>query len=83
MKKRWFLCGTGVLFTSDQILKSYTEQNLDKNEERELAGPVVLRRGSQTGMCLKPLSRQPGNVRAFSLSPGGFFSFLYTLALFP
>ena len=59
MKKRWFLCGTGVLFTADQILKSYTEQNLDKNEEKELAGPVVLRRVAKTGLGLNPLSRRP------------------------
>ena len=82
MKKRWFLCGTGVLFTADQILKSYTEQNLDKNEERELAGPVVLRRVSNTGMCLNLLSGRPETVRAFSLAAAGFVSILYTLALF-
>ena len=82
MKKRWFLCGTGVLFTADQILKSYTEQNLDKNEEKELAGPVVLRRVANTGMCLNLLSGSPKIVRAFSLAAAGFVSLLYTLALF-
>lgn len=82
MKKSWFLCETGVLFAADQILKSYTEQNLDKGEEKELAGPIVLRRVSNTGMCLNLLSGSPKIVRAFSLAAAGFVSFFYILALF-
>ena len=82
MKNRWFLCGTGILFAADQILKSYIEQNLDKGEEKDLAGPIVLRRVSNTGMCLNFLSGSPGIVRAFSLAAAGFVSIFYMLALF-
>lgn len=38
-----------------------------QNEEKELAGPVVLRRVANTGMCLNLLSGSPKIVRAFSL----------------
>ena len=55
---------------------------MDKNEEKELAGPVVLRRVANTGMCLNLLSGSPKIVRAFSLAAAGFVSLLYTLALF-
>ena len=80
MKNRWFLCGTGILFAADQIFKSYIEQNLDKGEEKDLAGPIVLRRVSNTGMCLNFLSGSPGIVRAFSLAAAGFVSIFYMLA---
>ena len=56
MKKKWFLIGTAGLFAADQILKTYAEQNLDKKEERKLAGPVVLRRVHNKGMCFGLLS---------------------------
>lgn len=82
MKNRWFLCGTGILFAADQIFKSYIEQNLDKGEEKDLTGPIVLRRVSNTGMCLNFLSGSPGIVRAFSLAAAGFVSIFYMLALF-
>lgn len=82
MKKRWFLCETGVLFAADQILKSYAEQNMDKGEEKELAGPIVLRRVSNTGLCLNLLSGSPGIVKALSLTAAGLVSLSYTLVLF-
>ena len=44
MKRKWFLIGTAGLFAADQLLKTYAEQNLDKQEERNVSGPVVLRR---------------------------------------
>ena len=71
MKRRWFLFGTAGLFTVDQFLKSYVEQNLDKNEERKLAGPVVMRRVSNRGMCCGLLSERRGIVRTLSLTAAG------------
>ena len=68
MKKYWPLFGTAGLFTADQLLKSYAEQNLDKAEERTVAGPVVLRRVENEGMCLGLLSDRPKAVRALSLA---------------
>ena len=82
MKKRWFLCGTGILFAADQILKSYTEQNMDKGEEKPLTEHVVLRRVSNPGMCLNLLADKPGIVKWLSLAAAGTVSFLYALALF-
>lgn len=82
MKKRWFLCETGVLFAADQILKSYTEQNMDSGEEKELAGPIVLRRVSNTGLCLNLLSGSPGIVKVLSLTATGLVSLSYMLVLF-
>lgn len=82
MKKRWFLYGTGILFTADQILKSYTEQNMDKGEEKALTEHVVLRRVSNPGMCLNFLADKPGIVKGLSLAAAGTVSLFYMLALF-
>ena len=71
MKKKWFLIGTAGLFAADQILKTYAEQNLDKKEERKLAGPVVLRRVHNKGMCFGLLSDRPEIVRLLSLAVSG------------
>lgn len=68
MKRRWYLTGTAVLFAGDQILKALAEQNLEKGEERKLAGPVVLRRVSNKGMCMGLLSGRPEIVRVLSLA---------------
>ena len=58
MKRHWFLWGSGVLFASDQILKTYAEQNLEKNEERKLTERVVLRRVNNNGMCLNLMKKK-------------------------
>ena len=68
MKRRWYLLGSAGLCAGDQILKSLTEKNQDEKEERKLAGPVVLRRVSNKGMCLGLLSGQPETVRILSLA---------------
>lgn len=81
MKKRWFLCGTGILFAADQILKSYTEQNMEKGEEKELTEHIVLRRVPNTGMCLNLLADKPALVRGLSLTAAGIVNLSYALAL--
>ena len=68
MKRRWYLLGSAGLCAGDQILKSLTEKKQDEKEERKLAGPVVLRRVSNKGMCLGLLSGQPETVRILSLA---------------
>ena len=67
MKRRWYLLGSAGLCAGDQILKSLTEKNQDEKEERKMAGPVVLRRVSNKGMCLGLLSGQPETVRILAL----------------
>lgn len=81
MKRRWFLFGTAGLFTVDQFLKSYVEQNLDKDEERKLAGPVVMRRVSNRGMCCGLLSERRGIVRTLSLTAAGVVTALQAASL--
>lgn len=71
MKKRWFLCGTGVLFAADQILKSYSENSLEKGQEKKLTEHIVLRRVSNEGMCLGVLSPRPKIVKVFSVAATG------------
>lgn len=71
MKRKWFLIGTAGLFAADQLLKMYAEQSLDKKEERKLAGPVVLRRVHNKGMCFGLLSDRPEIVKILSLAVSG------------
>ena len=68
MKRKWFLIETAGLFAADQLLKTYAEQNLDKNEERRLAGPAVLRRVHNKGMCMGVLDKKPAAVQGLSLA---------------
>lgn len=68
MKRRWYLTGAAVLFAGDQVLKTLVEQNLEKNEERKLAGPVVIRRVGNKGMCMGLLSGKPEAVRILSIA---------------
>lgn len=82
MKKRWFLSGTGILFTADQILKTYTEENLEKGEEKQLAGPIVLRHVNNSGLCLNFLSGRPKAVQILSLTAAGIVSVLHLQSLF-
>lgn len=71
MKRKWFLIGTAGLFAADQLLKTYAEQNLDKQEERNVSGPVVLRRVHNKGMCFGLLSARPETVKILSLAVSG------------
>ena len=82
MKKRWFLCGTGVLFTADQILKIlYRTESGQKRRKR--AGRVHrAAAGLQYRHVPEPSLRQPEDRESFSLAAAGFVSLLYTLALF-
>ena len=68
MKRKWFLIETAGLFAADQLLKTYAEQNLDKKEERRLAGPAVLRRVHNKGMCMGVLDKKPAAVQGLSLA---------------
>ena len=34
MKRLWFLGESAVLFGTDQLMKTYVEQNLDRGEEK-------------------------------------------------
>lgn len=68
MKRWWYLAGGAILFAGDQALKALTEQRLDKNEKRKLAGPVVIRRVGNKGMCMGLLSGRPETVRILSLA---------------
>ena len=43
MSRKWSLIETAGLFAADQLFKTYAEQNLDKKEERKLAGMLVFR----------------------------------------
>ncbi len=83
MKKRWFLYGTCILFAADQILKSYTEQNMDKGEEKALTEHVVLRRGFNPGLGLNFFADKPRPGKGASLSSAGNRSLLLMIAVFP
>lgn len=82
MNRKWFLIETAGLFAADQLLKTYAEQNLDKKEERKLAGPVVLRRVHNKGLCLGLLSGNQTVVRYLSLAAAGIVSVCQAAALF-
>lgn len=68
MKRRWFIIQAAELFAADQLIKTCVEQKLEKGEEKKLAGPAVLRRVSNKGMCFGFLSGEPGIVRGLSLA---------------
>ncbi len=53
------------------MLKTYAEQNLEKKEERRPAGPIVLRRVRNKGMCMGLLSENQNAVRYLSLAAAG------------
>lgn len=82
MNRKWFLIETAGLFAADQLLKTYAEQNLDKKEERKLAGPVVLRRVHNKGMCLGILSEKQTVVRYLSLAAAGIVTVCQAVASF-
>lgn len=76
MKKGWFLGGSAVLFSADQVLKRYAEQNIDKGKERKLTDHIVMRRVHNKGMCLNLLDSHPEVVRALSLGAASVLSLI-------
>lgn len=82
MRGKWFFIETAGLFAADQILKTYVEQNLDKKEERKLAGPVVLRRVHNKGMCMGILSEKQTAVRYLSLAVAGIVTVFQAVVSF-
>lgn len=82
MNRKWFLIETAGLFAADQLLKIYAEHNLDKAEERKLAGPLVLRRVYNKGMCMGVLSKNQTAVRYLSLAAAGIITVCQTAVLF-
>ena len=82
MKKLWFLGGSALLFSVDQILKSYVEQNMDKGEERKLTDRVVLRRVHNKGMCMNLLDEHPDVVRGISLGAALILTVIQTFYRF-
>lgn len=82
MNRKWFLIETAGLFAADQLLKTYAEQNLDKKEERKLAGPVVLRRVHNKGLCMGLLSENQTAVKYLSLAASGIVTVCQAIASF-
>lgn len=82
MNRKWFLIKTAGLFAADQLLKTYAEQNLEKNTERKLAGPLVLRRVHNKGMCMGLLSENQTAVRYLSLAAAGIVTVCQAVVLF-
>lgn len=82
MKRKWFFIETAGLFAADQLLKTYAEQNLDKKEERKLAGPLVLRRVHNKGMCLGILSEKQTAVQYLSLAATGIVTVFQAVVSF-
>ncbi|MCC2254351.1 signal peptidase II [Ruminococcus sp. CLA-AA-H200] len=80
MKIRQLPWGTAGAFAADQIMKSYAEQNMEKNEERTLTDRIVLRRVHNRGMCLNILSDRPRIVRGLSAAAAGVVTVMYASA---
>lgn len=57
-----------LLFSVDQMMKTYAEQNLELGEEREMKGRIILRRAHNTGMCLNFMQDRPETVKILSAS---------------
>lgn len=68
MKKIVFLCGSTVLFAADQVIKNYVEENMEKGQELDLIGSVVLRRVHNRGAAFNILSERPETVKILSLA---------------
>lgn len=81
MKRKWFSVGAAVLFAGDQIIKSYAEQNMEKGEEKEMKGPVVLRRVENRGLPLNLLSDRPKLVRWLSAAAAGIVTVMHVFSL--
>lgn len=81
MKKRWFPAVSTALFAADQMMKAYAEQNLEKGSERKIAGPVVLRRVHNQGMCLNLMDQHPQTVRRISVAAAAVLTAVQLLNL--
>lgn len=82
MNRKGFLIETAGLFAADQLLKTYTEHRLDKAEERKLAGPLVLRRVHNKGMCMGILAENQTAVKYLSLAASGIIAVCQTAISF-
>ena len=80
-KYKRFLIGAAILFTADQIMKTYAEQELDIKDEKKLPGPVVLRKTRNHGMFLGVLSDRPALVRGLSAIVSGVVTALQAVSL--
>ncbi len=69
------------MFTADQIMKTYAEQELDIKDEKKLPGPVVLRKTRNHGMFLGVLSDRPALVRGLSAIVSGVVTALQAVSL--
>lgn len=80
-KYKRFLIGAAILFTADQIMKTYAEQELDIKDEKKLPGPVVLRKTRNHGMFLGVLSDRSALVRGLSAIVSGVVTALQAVSL--
>lgn len=69
------------MFTADQIMKTYAEQELDIKDEKKLPGPVVLRKTRNHGMFLGVLSDRSALVRGLSAIVSGVVTALQAVSL--
>ena len=82
MSRKWSLIETAGLFAADQLFKTYAEQNLDKKEERKLAGALVLRRVHNKGLCMGLLSENQTAVKWLSLAASGIVTVCQAIVSF-
>ena len=82
MSRKWSLIETAGLFAADQLFKTYAEQNLDKKEERKLAGALVLRRVHNKGLCMGLLSENQAAVKWLSLAASGIVTVCQAIVSF-
>ncbi len=82
MRGRGFLGSSAGLFLADQVMKTYVEQNMDKGAEKQVTGPLVLRRVHNKGMCMNLFDEQPGAVRALSLTASAALTVFYLPTVF-
>ena len=82
MSRKWSLIETAGLFAADQLFKTYAEQNLDKKEERKLAGMLVFRRVHNKGLCMGLLSENQAAVKWLSLAASGIVTVCQAIVSF-
>ena len=82
MSRKWSLIETAGLFAADQLFKTYAEQNLDKKDERKLAGVLVLRRVHNKGLCMGLLSENQAAVKWLSLAASCIVTVCQTIVSF-
>lgn len=81
MKKRWIYSASAALFWADQIMKTYAEDNMERGEEKELGGAVLLRHVRNSGMCMNLLGQKPKAVCLFSAAAAGAVTLSHVLTV--